>query len=83
MYKQWAKGVPSFMAMTAVFFLMTQFNFIDNHWGLILIYSAQAPMGYMVQKGFFDTVSFSIDEAAREKTFLSRSPKTTEYIFWL
>lgn len=43
---------PSFMAMTAVFLLMTQFNFINNHWGLILIYSAQAPMGYLVQKGF-------------------------------
>lgn len=56
---------PSFMAMTAVFLLMTQFNFINNHWGLILIYSAQAPMGYMVQKGFFDTIPSSIDEAAR------------------
>ena len=43
---------PSFMAMTAVFLLMTQFNFIDNHWSLILIYAAGAPMGYMVQKGF-------------------------------
>ena len=51
--------------MTAVFLLMTQFNFINNHWGLILIYSAQAPMGYMVQKGFFDTIPSSIDEAAR------------------
>lgn len=56
---------PSFMAMTAVFLLMTQFNFIDNHWSLILIYAAGAPMGYMVQKGFFDTIPSSIDEAAR------------------
>lgn len=56
---------PSFMGMTAVYLLMTQFNFINNHWGLILIYSAGAPMGYMVQKGFFDTIPSSIDEAAR------------------
>ena len=56
---------PSFMVMTAVYLLMTQFNFINNHWGLILIYSAGAPMGYMVQKGFFDTIPSSIDEAAR------------------
>lgn len=56
---------PSFMGMTAVYLLMTQFNFINNHWGLILIYSAGAPMGYMVQKGFFDTIPNSIDEAAR------------------
>src|SRR5699024_2042269 len=29
---------PSFMAMTAVYLLMTQFNLINSHWGLILIY---------------------------------------------
>ena len=38
---------PSFMTMTAVYILMTQFNLINQHWGLILIYSAGAPMGYM------------------------------------
>ena len=56
---------PSFMAMTAVYLLMTQFNLLNSHWGLILIYSAGAPMGYMTQKGFFDTIPKSIDEAAR------------------
>ena len=56
---------PSFMGMTAVYLLMTQFNFINNHWGLILIYTAGAPLGYMVQKGFFDSIPKSIDEAAR------------------
>lgn len=56
---------PSFMTMTAVYLLMTQFNLINQRWGLILIYSANAPMGYLTQKGFFDTISISIDEAAR------------------
>ncbi len=56
---------PSFMGMTAVYLLMTQFNFINNHWGLILIYTAGAPLGYMVQKGFFDSIPNTIDEAAR------------------
>lgn len=56
---------PSFMGMIAVYLLMTQFNLINNHWGLILIYSAGAPMGYLTQKGFFDTIPLSIDEAAR------------------
>ncbi len=56
---------PSFMGTIAVYLMMTQFNLINQHWGLILIYSAQAPMGYMVQKGFFDTIPYSIDEAAR------------------
>lgn len=56
---------PSFMTMTAVYILMTQFNMINKHWGLVLIYSAAAPMGYMTQKGFFDTIPSSIDDAAR------------------
>ncbi len=56
---------PSFMGTIAVYLLMTQFHLVNQHWGLILIYSAQAPMGYMVQKGFFDTIPYSIDEAAR------------------
>ena len=36
---------PSFMGMTAVYLLMTQFGLINRLWGLILIYSAGAPMG--------------------------------------
>ncbi len=56
---------PSFMTMTAVYLLCTQFNLVNQQWGLILIYSAGAPMGYLTQKGFFDTISISIDEAAR------------------
>lgn len=56
---------PSFMAMTAVYMLMTQFDMVDNLWGLVLIYSAGAPMGYLTQKGFFDTISNSMYEAAR------------------
>ena len=56
---------PSFMGMTAVYILMTQFGLINKLWGLILIYAAGAPMGYLTQKGFFDTIPVSIDEAAR------------------
>ncbi len=56
---------PSFMAMTAVYLLMTQFDMVNNLAGLILIYSAGAPMGYLTQKGFFDTISNSMYEAAR------------------
>lgn len=56
---------PSFMGMIAVYIIMTQFGLINKMWGLILIYSAGAPMGYLTQKGFFDTIPSSIDEAAR------------------
>ncbi len=56
---------PSFMGMTAVYLIMVNFNMINNLLSLILIYSAGAPMGYLVQKGYFDTISNSIYEAAR------------------
>lgn len=56
---------PSFMGMTAVYLIMINFNLINNLWSLILVYSAGAPMGYLVQKGYFDTISNTIYEAAR------------------
>lgn len=56
---------PSFMGMTAVYLLMVNFNLINQLWSLIFIYAAGAPMGYLVQKGYFDTISNSIYEAAR------------------
>ncbi len=56
---------PSFMGMIAVYLLMTQFGLINQLWGLIFIYAAGAPMGYLTQKGFFDTIPKSIDEAAK------------------
>lgn len=56
---------PSFMSMTIIYVLMTQFKLINNIFGLVLIYSCTAPMGYLVQKGFFDTIPSSIYEAAR------------------
>ncbi len=55
---------PSFMGMTAVYLLMTQFGFINSHLGLALIYACGAPMGYLVQKGFFDTIPKAVYEAA-------------------
>ncbi len=56
---------PSFMGMTAVHLIMINFNLINSLWSLILISAAGAPMGYLVQKGFFDTISNTIYEAAR------------------
>lgn len=56
---------PSFMGMTAVYLIMVNFNLINQLWSLILIYAAGAPMGYLVQKGYFDTISTTIYEAAR------------------
>ncbi|MBR4234738.1 MAG: ABC transporter permease subunit [Clostridia bacterium] len=41
---------------------LTQKNAVP---GLILVYIASSGMGYYVSKGFFDTISKSLDEAAR------------------
>ena len=41
---------------------LTQKNSIP---GLLLVYVASSGMGYYVSKGFFDTISKSLDEAAR------------------
>ena len=56
---------PSFMGMTAVYLLMVNFNLINRLWSLIFIYAAGAPMGYLVQKGYFDGMSYAIYGAAR------------------
>lgn len=56
---------PSFMGMQALHLLMINFHMINKLWSLILIYAAGAPMGYLVQKGYFDTISNTIYEAAR------------------
>lgn len=34
-------------------------------WGLMIVYCASSGMGYYVSKGYFDTISFSLDESAR------------------
>lgn len=55
---------PNFMNMTALFVIMTQFDLINNLWGLILLYSSGATMGFLVQKGFFDTIPSTVYDAA-------------------
>ena len=58
---------PSFMGMTAVYLLMTQFGLINRLTGLILIYAAGAPMGYLTQKGFFLAITYlNVKEEMRE-----------------
>ncbi|NOJ73733.1 MULTISPECIES: sugar ABC transporter permease [Paenibacillus] len=56
---------PGFMSMIAVFLLLLQLNMLDTHLALILVYSAGAPLGAFVVKGFFDTIPKSLEESAR------------------
>ncbi len=56
---------PGFMGMTAIYIIMTQLGLIDRLESLIFFYAATTPVGYMVQKGYFDSISNTIFEAAR------------------
>lgn len=56
---------PGFMTMTAVYLIMVDLKLVNNLWSLVMISAAGAPMGYLVQKGYFDTISGTIYEAAR------------------
>lgn len=56
---------PGFMGMTAIYIIMAQLSLLNRLEALIFLYAGTAPMGYLVQKGYFDTIPFTIHEAAR------------------
>ncbi|MCL2003152.1 MAG: ABC transporter permease subunit [Oscillospiraceae bacterium] len=56
---------PGFLAMIAVYFILRSFGLTNNHWGLVLVYSASSGLGYLIAKGFFDTISETLSESAR------------------
>ena len=56
---------PGFMGLTAVYIIMTQLGLINRVEALIFFYAATAPVSYMVQKGYFDSIPRTIFEAAR------------------
>ena len=56
---------PGFLSMIIMYWVMREiFHLQGSYWSLVIIYSAGAGMGYYISKGFFDTISMSIDEAA-------------------
>jgi arabinogalactan oligomer/maltooligosaccharide transport system permease protein len=56
---------PGFLAMIAVYFILMSLDLTNNHWGLVLVYSASSGLGYLIAKGFFDTISETLSESAR------------------
>lgn len=56
---------PGMLSMIAVYFTLKTFNLTNSHIGLILVYSASSGLGYLIAKGFFDTVPRALCEAAR------------------
>lgn len=56
---------PGFLSMLAVYYIMKTFNLTNSHIGLIMVYSGSSGLGYLIAKGFFDTVPKSLNEAAK------------------
>lgn len=58
---------PGFLTMILIYKVFSDVGLTGNMApvGLIIVYCASSGMGYYVSKGFFDTISKSLDEAAR------------------
>jgi arabinogalactan oligomer/maltooligosaccharide transport system permease protein len=56
---------PGFMSMIAIYNILKLVGLTQSLVGLTLCYTMTSGMGFYVQKGFFDTVPKSLDEAAR------------------
>ena len=52
------------LSMIAIFFVMKLIGLTDSMLGLIIIYSAGSGLGYLICKGFFDTIPASLRESA-------------------
>ncbi len=56
---------PGFMSMIAVYFILKAVGLTQSLLALVLVYSGSAALTYYVAKGFFDTIPYALDEAAR------------------
>ncbi len=56
---------PGMLSMIAVYFVLKTFNLTNSYAGLIMVYSGSAGLGYLIAKGFFDTIPRALCEAAR------------------
>lgn len=55
---------PGFMTMIALYYILKMMGLDQTLLGLILCYSAGSGLGYLVMKGYLDTIPHALDEAA-------------------
>lgn len=67
---------PGFLSMVAVYFIMKTLNLTNSMTGMVIVYSAGSGLGYLIAKGFFDTISKSL----RESAYLEGANEFT--VFW-
>ena len=66
---------PGFMSMIAVYYIIKMLGWSDGPMlrvAMIAVYAGGAGCGYHIAKGFFDTISMSLDEAALLDVHLGR-----------
>ena len=56
---------PGVLSMIAVYFVLKMVGLSDSLLGLIVVYSAGSGLGYLICKGFFDTIPISLRESAK------------------
>lgn len=56
---------PGVLSMIAIYFVLKLMGLSDSIVGLIIVYSAGSGLGYLICKGFFDTIPISLRESAK------------------
>lgn len=56
---------PGFLTMICIYYILKELSLTDTYAGLIMVYAGSSGLGYLIAKGFFDTVSRSMIEAAK------------------
>ena len=67
---------PGFMSMTAVYHILKSLQLDQTLIALVIVYSGGSALGFMISKGFFDTIPKALDEAA------TIDGATKSQIFW-
>lgn len=67
---------PGMLSMVAVYFILKTLNLTNSHIGMVIVYSAGSGLGYLIAKGFLDTIPASLRQAA----YLDGASELT--IFW-
>lgn len=56
---------PGVLSMIAIYFVLKMFGLTNSTLGLIIVYSGASGLGFLICKGFFDTIPASLRESAK------------------
>ena len=56
---------PGVLSMIAIYFVMKMLGLTNSKLGLIIVYTGASGLGFLICKGFFDTIPVSLRESAK------------------